>query len=97
MVADRRPIVALFLFTVLTVTLGTGINITLADRAVKAERSARLANERQTEQTRAATCAVVIAQDNISVDSPPPSGNERSIAAAAAWKVLRKQLRCDQN
>lgn len=94
---NRAPIIALFLFTLVTATGGTAINITLADRAVKAERTARLANDAQREQTRRATCAVVIAQDNISIDSPPASNNPRALAAAAAWKDLRLKLGCDQN
>lgn len=93
---NRMPIVALFLFTIVTAAGGTAININLADRAVKAERSARIASDAQREQARVATCAVVIAQDNISLDSPPARNNPRSLAAAEAWKVLRLKLRCDQ-
>jgi hypothetical protein len=79
--------------TVTSMGLALAVNITLTNRAISAERSARLSNEQQSEQARRATCLVVIAQDDAFTNPPPatPAGRK----AAAAWHYLRMTLRCD--
>ncbi len=80
------------------VALAIVVMLTLTNRAVNAERSARLANQqetdRQREQGRRITCALVVAQDNVFLDTPPVSpAGER---AAKAWHDLRQQFQCDK-
>lgn len=50
------------------------------------------AQRRQSEQGRAMTCTLVVAQDDAFADPPPatPAGRK----AAAAWHRLRQQLQC---
>jgi len=80
--------------TVASMGAALAVNITLTNRAIAAERAARLANEQQSAQARHATCLVVIAQDDAFTNPPPatPAGRK----AAKAWHYLRTTLRCDQ-
>lgn len=83
---------------ILGVALTIVVMLNLLDRAVTAERQARLSaqqeTDRQREQGRRITCALVIAQDNVFREEPPttPAG----LKAAKAWHDLRQQFQCDK-
>lgn len=82
----------------LGVALTLMVVLTMADRAVNAERQARLAAQqetaRQREQSRRITCALVTAQDDVYQDTPPISAAGKK--AAEAWHDLRVQFQCDK-
>lgn len=80
------------------VALTLVVVLTLTNRAVNAERSARLAEQEQTRKQqeigRRITCSLVVAQDNVFQAEPPNS--PAGVKAAKAWHDLRQQFQCDK-
>ncbi len=82
--------------TLVSIAISMVVIFHLADRAVEAERAARVQAQRdqaaQAEIARQATCQLVTAQDDVYTDTPPstPAG----VKAAAAWHDLSIQFGC---
>ena len=92
------PLVILFVVQAASLGLTLTVVLKLADRSVEAERQARVQSEQQAaeqrEVGRRVTCALVVAQDNVYLDTPPISKAGEN--AAKAWHALREQFQCDK-
>jgi hypothetical protein len=82
--------------TLLSIGISMIVIFHLADRAVEAERAARLQAQRdqasQAQVARRATCQLVTAQDDAFTEAPPST--EAGIKAAEAWRDLSIQFGC---
>lgn len=87
----------LFAATMLSLAVGMTLTFYMADRAVKAERAARIVQQRQAAQQaedgRRTACLVILAQLAVFTDPTPPTVTGRK--AAAAWHDLSVKFRCE--
>jgi hypothetical protein len=84
--------VAVVLLTMTTAFGSVLICLRIAERAVEAERTARIA---AAEEGRRQICQLAIAQDEAYSEPPGPS-TETGKNASRAWKETRAFYRCDQ-
>jgi hypothetical protein len=83
----------------MSLALSLLVSLQSAQRAVDAERAARVTQVQEQQRTNAealrATCAVVIVQDGALNDPASPPLSAAGKRAAEAWHNLRLALHCD--
>lgn len=76
--------------SVASVGMSMVISAKTTQRAIETERNAR---QQAGEAGRAATCALVVAQDNVFRENVPATETGREVAQA--WRDMRNLLHCD--
>jgi|ERR1044072_8105224 hypothetical protein len=78
-----------------SIGLSVILSINMTERAVQAERDARLAAARGSEDMRRATCFVVASMDDAYSDPATPITSPVGRQVAQAWHNLRLLLKCE--